>query len=366
MKPITGSTLAGLAMLAITLACAGAAGGSTPMTKVTLQLKWVTQAQFGGYYAAKAKGYYAEAGLDVTINPGGPDIVPEQVVLDGKAQFGIDWLASLLAARERGGDIVNIAQVFARSATAEVVWKSSGITSFCQLRGRRVGLWPGNQFEQLAALKKCGIDPNAKGDVTIVSQPFSMEPLLQGKVDAVSADTFNELALLLETTNPKTGKLYQLSDLKIFKMQDQGTGMLEDGIFAKGSWLKSKKNQDVARRFIEASLKGWVWCRDHFRDCVNIVLQNGPTLGKGHQVWQMNEINALIWPAPQGIGLMEPAAFDRTAKIAEQFKVISKKPSGAWRSDLAKAAVADLKKQGVDATGAHWSKAIVQVTPGGR
>jgi NitT/TauT family transport system substrate-binding protein len=363
------ATVAALAALAASVGATTASSGSK-RDKVTLQLKWVTQAQFAGYYAAKAKGYYDQAGLDVSILAGGPDIVPEQVVLDGKAQFGIDWLASLLATRDKGGDIVNIAQVFARSATAEVVWRDSGITSFCQLRGRRVGVWLGGngaQFEQLAALQKCGINSNDKSQVTIVPQPFSMDLLLKRQVDAASADTYNELALVLETKNPSTGKLYQLSDLNVFKMQDQGVGMLEDGIFTKGSWLKNPKNQNIAKRFIEASLKGWIYCRNHLQECTSIVLKSGPTLGKGHQTWQMNEINALIWPtAPAGIGVMDPAAYARTAEIAQKFKIVKKQPSGAYRSDLATAAVADLKKQGVDVVGTGWKKAAVTVTPGGK
>ncbi len=343
---------------------------SSKRDKVTLQLKWVTQAQFAGYYAAKSRGYYDQAGLDVTITAGGPDVIPEQAVLDGKAQFGVDWLASLLATRDRGGDIVNVAQVFTRSATAEVVWKDSGISSFCQLRGRRVGVWLGgspSQFEQFAALQKCGIDPNDKSQVTIVAQPFSMDLLLKRQLDAASADTFNELALVLEAENPKTGKLYTLNDLNVFKMQDQGTGMLEDGIFAKGSWLKNAKNKDITKRFVQASLKGWIYCRDHLVECTNIVLKNGPTLGKGHQTWQMNEINALIWPTGGGgIGVMDRASYARTASIAQRFKIIKKAPSGAYVDTYAKAAVADLKKQGVDVVGASWKKATVTVTPGGR
>jgi NitT/TauT family transport system substrate-binding protein len=359
-----------LAVLVASIAAAvgvAPSSGTATKTKATLQLKWVTQAQFAGYYAAKAKGYYNQAGLDLTINAGGPDVVPEQVVLDGKAQFGIDWLPSLLATRDKGGDIVNIAQVFARSGTAEVVWKSSGLTSFCELRGRRVGVWLDGSFEQLAALERCGIDPSNKGDVTIVPQSFSMDAFLKGQVDAASADTYNELALVLETKNPKTGKLYQLSDLTVFKMQDQGTGTLQDGIFVKGSWLKNAKNRDTARRFVEASLKGWIYCRDHLKDCTDIVLKNAPTLGHGHQLWQMNEINALIWPAsPAGIGVMDSSSYTRTAAIAQRFKLIKKPPSGAYRTDLAAAAVASLRKQGLDAVGAGWRKAAVRVTPGGK
>jgi NitT/TauT family transport system substrate-binding protein len=178
--------------------------------------------------------------------------------------------------------------------------------------------------------------------------------------------TYNELAQVLETKNPKTGKLTKLSELNVIKMENIGTGMLEDGIFTTESWIKQKKNQETAKKFLAASFRGWIWCRDHQADCVNIVLKQGPTLLRGHQKWQMNEINALVWPAPKGIGIMDKKAFDRTARISQQFKVIKKKPSGAYRDDLAKAAVAQLKKQGINVTGRSWKKLKVKVTPGGK
>src|SRR5262249_45759137 len=145
-----------------------------------------------------------------------------------------------------------------------------------------------------------------------------------------------------------------------------GTSMLEDGIFVRDDWIKDKKNQATATKFLTASFKGWIYCRDHWRDCVNIVLTNGPALPRGHQTWQMKGINAPMWPAPKGIGIMDKTAFARTARIAKQFGVIKKSPSGAYRDDLAKAAVATLKRQGVDVYGRKWKKAKVTVTPGGK
>jgi NitT/TauT family transport system substrate-binding protein len=145
-----------------------------------------------------------------------------------------------------------------------------------------------------------------------------------------------------------------------------GTSMLEDEIFVRDDWIKDKKNQAIAKKFLAASFKGWIYCRDHANACVNIVLKNGSTLGAGHQRWMMNEINALIWPSKLGIGIASPTAFNRTAKIAQQFKVIKKAPSGAYRVDLAKAAVAQLKSQGVDVYGKKWKKAKVKVTEAGK
>ena len=364
--------IAGLVLAGAVWAAAGAGASPTQeakasKTKVTLQLKWVTQAQFAGYYAAKAKGYYDQAGLDVRLKVGGPDIIPEQVVAGGGAEFGLDWLPSLLSARDKGTKLVNIAQVFGRSGMTQLTWKDSGITTIAKMRGKKVANWlGGNEFELFAALTRAGMNPSANKGVTIVKQPFDMNLFMNRQVDSASAMTYNELAQVLETKNPKTGKLTKLSELNVLKMQNVGTGMLEDGIFTTDKWIKDKAHQATAKKFLAASFKGWIWCRDHAKDCVNAVIAQGPTLLKGHQTWQMNEINALVWPAPKGVGVMDKAAFDRTAKIAKQFKVIKKLPSGAYRDDLAKAAVAQLKAHGVDVNGRSWKKATVKVTPGGK
>jgi NitT/TauT family transport system substrate-binding protein len=366
----------GIAVLACLVVAGGAAARtqmatSSKATKVTLQLKWVTQAQFAGFYAAKAKGYYSQAGLDVNLKVGGPTITPEQVVLGKQAEFGIDWVPSLLSFRDGGKNITQIAQLFSKSGMTELTWKDSGITTIGKMRGKKVGVWCcGNENELYAALVKNGMDPTNKSDVTIVNQPFNMDLFLNRDVDAAAAMTYNELAQVLETKNPKTGKLYKLSDLNVISMENAskgaGTSMLEDEIFVRDDWIKDKKNQAIAKKFLAASFKGWIYCRDHANACVSIVLKNGSTLKGGHQRWMMNEINALIWPSKLGIGIASPAAFNRTAKIAQQFKVIKKAPSGAYRVDLAKAAVAQLKAQGVDVYGKKWKKAKVKVTEGGK
>jgi NitT/TauT family transport system substrate-binding protein len=343
----------------------GGAGGED-LEKVTLQLKWVTQAQFAGYYAAKEKGYYRDEGLDVTIKVGGPEITPEQVVLGRQADFGINWLPSMLSFRDKGNNLVNIAQVFERSGMLEITHKDSGIDSIADMRGKKVGVWCcGNENELYAALTKNGID--LKEDVTIVNQPFNMNLFLERQIDAAAAMTYNELAQVLETVNPKTGKLYTLNDLNVISMEEAGTAMLEDGIFVRGEWIADEKNEDIAERFLKASFRGWVFCRDNQEECLDIVLANGPTLPEGHQRWQLNEINALIWPAPRGIGIMDKTAFDRTARIARQYKVINDPPTAdAYRTDLAQAAVDELKDDDVDVVGRNWKKKTVKITAGGK
>jgi NitT/TauT family transport system substrate-binding protein len=364
---VLAATLAVGASLAIAgLAGAGVASSEQKLTKVTLQSKWVVQSQFAGYYAAKAKGFYKQVGLDVTIKPGGPDFLPEQVVLGRQAEFGINWFPSLLANRDTGNDLVNIAQVYARSGTTEVTWKDSGINTFRKMRGKKFGVWIfGNEFEQRAALVKFGMNPDK--DVRIVKQNFDMIPFLKREIDAASAMTYNELAQVLEVKNPKTGKLYTLKDLNVFKYSDLGTGMLQDGIFVRGDWIKEKANQATAVKFLEASFRGWIYCRDHLRECTNIVLANGPALPRGHQLWQMNEVNALIWPNRLGVGLMDPREYKRTTDIAFKFKVIKKPAAKAsYRTDLARKAIANLKRRGLDVNGRSWKKAVVKLRLGGK
>ena len=335
------------------------------LTPVTLQSKWVVQAQFAGYYAAVDQGFYEDEGLDVTIRAGGPDIIPEQVVLGGQAEFGINWLDSLLATRDKGENIVNIAQVFARSGMTEVTWKDTGLDSIASLEGKKVGVWlGGNEHKLFAALTKNGLDPQK--DVEIVAQPFDMSLFLSREVDAAAAMTYNELAQVLEVKNPETDELYTLDELNVLKMSEQGTGALEDGIFVREDWIADAANQDIAKRFLKASFRGWIFCRDNPDDCVDIVLENGPTLGEGHQAWQMNEINDLIWPNELGIGVMNPADFDLTNQIATDYEIISKPAtSDAYRTDLAEAAVAELEEDGEDVKGEDWEKPEVEVTEGG-
>ena len=364
----------GIALVAVLLSLSaglGAASGAPraqKLDKVVLQLKWVTQAQFAGYYAALTNGYYRKFGLDVTFKVGGPSITPEQVVASGQAQIGVDWLPSLLAFRDQGTPLVNIAQMFARSGMTELTWKSSGITSIKQMSGKTVGVWCcGNQFELFAALTKNGIDPNNSSQITIFNQPFSMTDFLDHRIDAAAAMTYNELAQVLESTNPKTGKLYTMSDLNVLPMQKQGTGMLEDGLFTTQSWLNS--HRDIAERFIAASDRGWIYCSTHVKQCTSIVVKNGTALPYGHQLWMMNEINKLAWPNQLGIGIMDPASFKRTATIALKYGVIKHAAtSKAYDAEIAKAGLQYLKDhvKGVDVYGKGYKPITVTLTAGGK
>jgi NitT/TauT family transport system substrate-binding protein len=358
---VVGALIVLAACATVVAGTASASPRAAKLTKVTLQLKWVPQAQFAGYYAASLKGFYKAQGLDVTLKNGGPNIVPETVVASGQADFGVDWLPSLLSARDQGTSLVNIAQVFARSGMTQLTWKSSGIDTIAKMKGKKVANWlGGNQYELFAALTKAGMDPSKNQGVTIVQQPFDMNLFLKKQVDSASAMTYNELAQVLETG-------VKASQINVIKMQSVGTGMLEDGLFSTEKYLSSAANQATAVKVIAATLQGWIYCRDHQAECVQMTLKEGPTLPAGHQTWMMNEINKLIWPSASGIGIMNKADYGRTASISKQFGVIKKAPTaGAYRTDLAAKAVAQLKKQGLDVNGKSWKPAAVKVTAGGK
>lgn len=342
--------------------------------EVSLQLKWVTQAQFAGYYAALEQGYYEEENLDVTIIPGGPDISPQQVVAAGGADFGIDWMGSHLAAREQilqgGGDgPVNIAQIFQRSGMREITWSDSGLETIEDLEGQTVGVWfAGNELPLFAALVANDLDPNDPNDVTIIPQAFDMVAFIDRELDAAAAMTYNELAQVLEYQG-EDGEfpVFTLDDLNVIDLNEVGTAMLEDGIFANEAWLEDEANQDIAVRFLRASFRGWIYCRDNPDDCVDYVLAEGSALGEGHQRWMMNEINKLVWPSPDGIGIMDPELYEQTAEIALNYEVIEEEAEGAWRGDLAQEAFDSLTDMydDLDVTGEDWEPAEVEITPGG-
>jgi NitT/TauT family transport system substrate-binding protein len=353
------------------------AGGGTnaadgKMTPVKLQLQWFTQAQFGGYYAAVDQGYYKAEGLDVSILEGGVDIVPQKVLADGGADFAISWVPKALQSREGGADIVNVGQIFQRSGTLQVSMKDKNITKPADFKGKKIGNWGfGNEYEVFAAITKAGLDP-AK-DVTLVGQQFDMKALLAGEIDAAEAMVYNEYAQVLEAKNEKTGKLYTAADLNVVNYNEAGVGMLQDAIWANGKKLASDKAyQDTTTKFLKASMKGWAYCRDNAAKCAEIVTKAGSKLPAGHQLWMMNEINKLVWPAAGGVGALDKAAWDQTIAIATstknlEGKTVLTKPVDAAAANMtyADAARAALEKDKVDVKGAGFKAITVELKEGG-
>jgi NitT/TauT family transport system substrate-binding protein len=305
---------------ALTLSTVVFASTATAQTadKIRLQIKWVPQAQFAGYFVAMDKGYYADENLDITIVPGGPDIIPEQQVVNGQADFGVDWVASFLAFRDKGLPIVDIAQIYQSSGLMLVSKKTANITSAQALKGRNVGVWyGGNEFEFLALMDKLHYDPDK--DLTVIKQGFTMDPFLAGQMEAASAMTYNEYQIVLESgVNP--------DDLNVIRYNDQGVGMLEDNLFATEEMVSTKP--DIVQRFVRASLKGWQSAIDDQAGAVDTVMkyvEPGSTTA-AHQTRMMSEVAKLVMPpgmTADQIGVMDADRFKTTADIALKYNVIT-------------------------------------------
>ena len=346
--------------------------GCETTTPVSLQLQWVTQAQFAGYFAAQDQGFYADQCLDVTIVEGGVDIVPQTQLADGAVDFALSWVPKALASREAGANIVNIAQIFQRSGTLQVSFADADITSSADFAGKKIGNWGfGNEFEIFAALTMNGIDP-ATG-VELVQQQFDMAGLLAGDIDAAEAMTYNEYAMVLEAINPDTGELYTPEDFNVVSYEDEGVGMLQDAIWADADKLASDAAyRETAVKFVAASIQGWAFCRDNTEACGDIVVAQGSTLGASHQLWQMNEVNKLIWPAYLGSGIIDATAWDRTVSLAMDTKnlegstVLTAAPNdGAYTDDIVEEALTILDGLGVDYTGSAFTPIEVTLNEGG-
>ena len=356
---------------AATEAASAAPTECAELTPVSLQLQWFVQAQFGGYYAAKDKGFYEANCLDVTILEGGVDIVPQTVLAQGGADFAISWVPKALASREQGAMITNVAQVFQRSGTLQVSFADKNIKTAADFKGKKIGNWGfGNEYEVFAAITKAGLDPAA--DVELVGQQFDMQALLNGEIDAAEAMTYNEYAQVLEAVNPDTGELYQPEDFNVVNYNDEGVAMYQDAIWASQERLADPAYQDTTQRFVQASLEGWIYCRDNAQECADIITANGSKLGASHQLWMMNEVNKLIWPSPLGVGVMDPALYDQTVAVALNTKnlegatVITKSPDPeSFTTQFAEAANAALSAAGLNTTGDAFAPIEVTLNEGG-
>jgi NitT/TauT family transport system substrate-binding protein len=345
--------------------------GCTELTPASLQLQWFVQAQFAGYYAAKDLGFYEEQCIDVTILEGGVDIVPQTQLAQGAADFAIAWVPKALSSREQGAGIVDVAQVFQRSGTLQVSWADSGITTPADLAGKKVGNWGfGNEYELFAGLTQAGLDPGK--DVQLVQQQFDMQALLNREIDAAQAMTYNEYAQVLEAINPDTGELYQPEDFNVINWNDVGTAMYQDAIWASEERLADADYQDLTQRFVTASLKGWIYCRDNAQECADIITANGSKLGASHQLWMMNEVNKLIWPSPLGVGVIDPVLWQQTVDVAlntnnaDGIAIITAAPSDtAYTEQYAVTANEILTGEGLDTTGEGFTPITVELKEGG-
>ncbi|MGZ2256136.1 ABC transporter substrate-binding protein [Roseobacter sp. A03A-229] len=328
-------------MKTITTVAAGAAWAAWSVAAqaaddVTLQLKWVTQAQFAGYYVALDKGFYEEEDLDVTINPGGPDIAPTQVLAGGGADVTVEWMPAALAAREKGLGMVNIAQPFKSSGMMLTCRKDAGVTSTDDFAGKTLGVWFfGNEFPFLSWMSKLDIPTDGSDNgVTVLKQGFNVDPLLQGQAACVSTMTYNEYWQVIDAgLTPE--------DLTVFKYEEQGVATLEDGLYVLEENLEDPAFKDKMVRFVRASMKGWKYAEENPDEAAEIVLDNDASGAQteDHQKRMMGEIAKLTAGSN---GALDPADYERTVASllsGGSDPVITKEPEGAWTHDITDAAL---------------------------
>lgn len=367
------ATLGVAAALALT-ACSGTPStgeNGDELVDVKLQLQWLPQAQFAGYFAAQDQGFFEEEGLKVEIIPSGGDIVPQDALSNGDVDYAIAWVPKVLGSIEAGANVTDIAQIFQRSGTLQVSWADSGIDSVADFEGRKIGSWGfGNEWEIFAAMAAEGLDSTT---VEIITQDFNMNAFLQGDIDAAQAMTYNEYAQLLEAVNPDTGELYQPSDFNVISYEDTVGAMLQDAIWADTERLTNDAEyQATTVKFLKAVIKGWLFAATDPQAAADITVAAGSGWGPSHELWMTNETNKLIWPAPQGIGFIDKAAWDRTVAGALSAVnesgarlITTEPPASAYTNDYIQKALEELKAEGVDVTGASFKPISVTLLEGG-
>ena len=316
-------------MLGAIVAAAFAVGPAMAADPLTLQLKWVTQAQFGGYFVAKDKGFYKDEGLDVTIKAGGPDIAPEQVIAGGGADVIVDWMGGALAAREKGVKLVNIAQPFTKAGMELVCPKTTGIKTEADFKGKTLGVWFfGNEYPFFAWMHKAGLSTDGGADgVTVLKQSFDVQPLIQKQADCISVMTYNEYGQVLDAG-------FKPEDLVVFNYSAMGNDLLEDGLYTTEDKLADPAFKDKIVRFVRASMKGWDWALANPKEAAQIVVDNGGQ-DLNHQIYMMGEVAKLT---AGGKGVLNEAAYNRTEQALLDQKIIQNKPSGAWTHAITDAA----------------------------
>ena len=325
-----------VAAAAITIAAPAIAFADAHSNKVTLQLKWVTQAQFAGYYVAKDKGFYGEEGLDVEIKPGGPDIAPAQVLAGGGADVVVDWMPSALATREKGVPMVNIAQPFKSSGMMLTCRKDSGITSPADFKGKTLGVWFfGNEYPFLSWMSQLGIPTvgSAEG-VKVLKQGFYVDPILQKQAACVSTMTYNEYWQIIDAgLTPE--------DLVVFKYEEQGVATLEDGLYVLEENLADAAFKEKMVKFVRASMKGWKYAEENPDEAAEIVLENDASGAQTekHQKRMMGEIAKLTAGANGALDVADAERTVKTLLASEGDPVITKEPTGAWTSAITDAAL---------------------------
>lgn len=313
-------------LLAAALLVAGMSGAQA-QDKLRLQLKWVTQAQFAGYIVAKAKGFYTEENLDVSILPGGPNVAPEQVIAGGGADIIVDWMGGAAAARDKGVPLVNIAQPFKRSGLMLICPKENNINAVADFKGKTIGVWFfGNEYPFFAWMNKEGLSTAEGGDVKVLQQSFDIQPMIQKQADCIHVMTYNEYGQALDAG-------YGPDNLTIFSYTEMGNDLLEDGLYVMEDTLSDTARVDQYVRFVRASMKGWQYALENPDEAAQIVVDSDETGAAelAHQRYMVGEVSKLVDPNDPKL---DKAAYDRTVQALVDQKIIAKLPEGAFTTAI--------------------------------
>ncbi len=306
-------------LMAVLLACLGGQALAAGPKRAALALQWQPQAQFAGFYVAQAKGFYAEAGVDMEIIPGGPDVVASEQMAKGRAQFATMFLATGVERRAGGMPLAHLSQYVQRSALMLVTRADSPIREPRDLHGRRVGLWDNEfQLQPRALFQRLGITP------VIVPQSGTLNLFLRGGVDAASAMWYNEYHTLLASgLNP--------DELRVFFYRDLDLNFPEDGLYTLEKTLAA--DPELCRAVARASLRGWEYAFAHPEEAVDIVMERRkaahlPT-SRAHQRFMLARMQDVMATPGQPMGGLERADFDRVADALAAQGLIRARPDFA-------------------------------------
>ena len=296
-----------LAILLVSLLTIGLPSLSMQQQQMPMrvQLRWLPQAQFAGFYVAKDHEFFRREGLSVSLEPGGPSVNGLQRLRDGEVDVTIAWTSDALDMRRQGAQLVNVAQLLQRPGTMLVCSAASGVKKAADLKGKRVGTWfLGDEFDVGYWLQRYGLGLDA---VRLVEQKPAARDLLNGQVDCATAMSYNEFQTILQA-----GALQ--SDLFTVRFAEENSGVLEDGLYVRASDLQDPVKRDRLARFLRSLAAGWRYTARHPDEAVAITERFMDSSNTTHQKAMLREILQLM-DLNKGYGLLDPATFRRSVEI---------------------------------------------------
>jgi len=278
------------------------------LTPVTLQLKWLHQFQFAGYYAAIEQGYYQQAGLEVTLIEAEPGTDTIQRVLDGHADFGVGT-SELLLHYHQGKPLVVLAAIMQHSPLALAALSKSGATNIHQLAAEPMMIEP-NSLELLGYLKKEGVDIR---QLNLVEHSFGVDELLSGEVKSLSVYITDEPYLFAEKG----------LEVQYFQPITAGIDFYGDNLFTRQTLLNQRP--DLVEAFRQASLKGWQYAMQHPQQMVELIYNRySQRKTQENLLFEAEKMRELMRPDLVELGYMNPGRWQHIAQVYAQLDLLPK------------------------------------------